>query len=150
MKLLRDYLANLGRSHNLTVSNQEILKCSMMGLDDKRKKMLIVTGLSEGRPHHEIIDLNDVRSCSVKKYYGKIDVNGLKDRELNQYLEKIVLQIGFRSIRQSADILFYRRTDNDIRELPELELKARKWMELLSENLPSSLNKKLPLQDLKL
>lgn len=79
MKLLLDYLINLGCRHNLTISNQEILKCSMMGLDD-------------------------------------------------------------------ADILIYKRTDNDLRELPELELKARKWMELLSENLPISLNEKLPLK----
>ena len=146
MKLLLDYLINLGCRHNLTISNQEILKCSMMGLDDKRKKLLIVNGLPEGKPHHYVIDLNDIRSCSVKKYYGRIDINGLKNRELNQYLEKIVLQIEFGSAKQSADILIYKRTDNDLRELPELELKARKWMELLSENLPISLNEKLPLK----
>jgi hypothetical protein len=141
MKLLVDYLTSLGRRHNLSISNQEILKRWMIGLDDTKKKLLIVNGLSEGRHHHYVIDVNYIRSCSVKKYYGRIDVNGLKNRELNQYLEKIVLQIEFHSLKQSIDILIYKRNDNDIRELPELELKARKWMELLSKKIPNTKKK---------
>jgi hypothetical protein len=147
MKLLFDYLTELGRKHNLTFPLQEILKDCIMGLDDMKKKLLIVSGINERRPHHYVIDLNEVSSCSVKKYYGRINVNGLKNRELNQYLEKIVLQIEFHSNKQSADILIYKRSDNDIRELPGLELKARKWMELLSKISPNSLKRKnLPLQ----
>jgi hypothetical protein len=43
--------------------------------------------------------------------------------------------------------LIYKQTDNDLRELPGLELKANKWMELLSKISPNSLKKKnLPLK----
>jgi hypothetical protein len=147
MKLLSDYLTELGSGHNLNFSRQEILRHCIIGLDDMKKKILIVSGIIERRPHHYVIDLNEVSSCSVKKYYGRINVNGLKNRELNHYLEKIVLQFEFHSNKQSAEILIYKRTDNDIRELPELELKAKKWMELLAEISPRSLKKKnLPLK----
>lgn len=141
MKQLLDYLSRLGSKYNLTFSGQEILGDSIMGLDGVQKKLLIVSGILDDRPHHDVIDLNEVNSCSVKKYYGRINANGLKNRELNQYLEKIMLQLGFQK-KQPADILIYKRTDNDIRELPELELKAKKWMELLSTILPNSLKKK--------
>lgn len=141
MKQLLDYLKSLESKHNLTFSGQEILKDSMIGLDGEKKKLLIVNDI-KNRPHHYIIDLNEVSSCSVKKYYGRINVNGLKNRKLDQCLEKIVLRFGFHSQKQPADILVYKRTDNDIRELPALELKAKKWMELLSKILSESPKKK--------
>ena len=147
MKLHLDYLTQLGSTYNVTFSRQEILKDFMLGLDDKKKKLLIVSGIIEGRLHHDITDLNEISSCSVKKHYGRINVNGLKNRELNHYLEKVVLQIEFHSNKQPVDILIYQRKDNDIRELPELELKAKKWMELLSKISTNSLKKKnLPLK----
>jgi hypothetical protein len=147
MKQFLDYLTRLASLHNLTLSNQEILKDYMIGLDGLQKKLLVVSGILKGRHHHHVIDLNEVSSCSVKKYYGRIEINGLKNKELNQYLDKIDLQLEFQSNKKPADILMYKRTDNDIRELPELELKARKWMKLLSEILPGSLKKKnLPVK----
>jgi hypothetical protein len=146
MKQLLNYLTRLGSRYNLTLSHQEVGKSYIIGLDGVQKKLLVVSGFLKGRLHHQLIDLNEVISCSVKKYYGKINVNGLKNRALNQYLNKIDLQLEFHSKKQPADILFYKRTENDLRELPELELKARKWMELLSEIIPGSLKKwDLPL-----
>jgi len=142
MKLLLEYITKLGSGNNLTFSSQEILKHCLIGLDEEKKKMLVVSGIPEGRPHHAVIDLNEVSGCAVKKYYGRIDVNGLVNKGLNQYLEKMVLQIEFLSKKQTADILIYKQTDNDIRELPVLELKAKKWMELLLEISPNCLKKK--------
>lgn len=147
MKQLLDYLTSLGSRNNLTFSDQEILGDCIMGLDGEQKKLLIVSGIFADLPHHQVIDLNEISSCAVKKYYGRINVNGLKNRELNQYLEKIVLQLEFHSKEQPADFLIYKRTDNDIRQLPELELKAKKWMELLSSISANLLKKKkLPVK----
>ena len=145
MKQLLDYITILGSKHNLILLTQEILNDSVIGLDGEKKKLLIVSGI-KSRPHHYFIDLNEVSSCSVKKYYGSINVNGLKNRELDQYLEKIVLQFTFHSQKQPVNMLIYKRIDNDIRELPALELKAKKWMELLSTMTTKTLKRKpLPL-----
>ena len=141
MKLLLAYLTKLGSEQNLSFRVQEILKHCLIGLDERKKKVLIVSGITEGQPHHFVIDLNEVSGCSVKKYYGRINVNGLVNRGLNQYLEKMDLQIELHSKKQPADILIYKQTDNDIRELPKLELKARKWMELISRISPNFLKK---------
>lgn len=147
MKLLLEYLNKLGTEHNLDFSVQEILKHCIIGLDEKKKKVLIVNNNPDNLPGYYIIDLNEVSRSSVKKYYGRIKVNGLVSRGLNQYLEKMDLQIEFLSEKQPADILIYKQIDNDIRELPKLEFKARKWMELISRISPNSLTKeKRPLE----
>jgi phosphoenolpyruvate synthase/pyruvate phosphate dikinase len=141
MKQLSDYFSRLGSKYNMAFSGQEILRDCIMGFDGIQKKLLVLSGIKKGPFREHIIDLNEAISCSVKKYYGRIDANGLRKKQLDQYLEKMVLQFGFRSKREPADILFYTRIYNDISELSVLEQKARKWRELLSKIFPDPLNK---------
>ena len=146
MKLLIDHFSRLGSKHSLAFSSQEILKDGIMGLDGIKRKLLVLSGIKKGTFKESIIDLNEVISCSVKKYYGRIKANGLKKKKLEQYLERMVLHFGFRSEKGTAHIQFYNKTDNDLNELPELEQKAGKWREMLSKMLPHPLRKKpLPL-----
>lgn len=139
MKQLIDHFSRVGSKYNLAFSSQEILKDCIMGFDGIQRKLLVLSGINKGAFRPYIIDLNEVISCSVKKYYGRIGANGLQKRKLEQYLEKMVLHFGFRSKKEPADILFYKQTDNDIIELPELERKAGKWRDILSKMLPGPL-----------
>src|ERR1044072_2899941 len=95
MKQLLDYFSRLGTKYNLNFSGQEILKDHILGLDGIQRKLLVLSGIHSGRLHDCIIDLNEVRSCSLKKYYGKILANGLTSKKLEQYIEKIWLHIDF-------------------------------------------------------
>jgi hypothetical protein len=144
MKQLLDYFSRLGTKYNLNFSGQEILKDHILGLDGIQRKLLVLSGIHSGHLHDCIIDLNEVRNCSLKKYYGRILANELRSKKLEQYLEKIWLHIDFNTGQQGADILFYKQADQPIDELPNLEQKARRWKDLLSKLKPVQAKKSIP------
>jgi hypothetical protein len=139
MKRLLDYFSRLGSKYNLTFSSQEVLRNCIVGLDGIQRKLLVLSGTNNGPLSEYVIDLNEVSHCSVKKQYGSIEVNGLRKRKLEQYLEKMSLNFKFLIEKQPANIQFYKQTENHISELPELESRAEKWKIILSKMLPVSL-----------
>jgi uncharacterized pyridoxamine 5'-phosphate oxidase family protein len=139
MKRLLDYFSRLGSKYNLTFSSQEVLRNCIVGLDGIQRKVLVLSGTNNGPLSEQIIDLNLVSQCSVKKQYGHIAVNGLRKRKLDHYLEKMSLNFKFLTEEQPANIQFYGHTDNHISELPALEHKVEKWKVVLSKMLPVSL-----------
>ncbi|PWV56333.1 hypothetical protein C7475_101848 [Chitinophaga sp. S165] len=141
MKRLLDYFSRLGSKYNLTFSSQEVLRSCIIGLDGVQRKLLILNGINNGPLSEYIIDLNEVSDCSVKKEYGRIQVNGLRKRKLEQYLERMTLNFKFLIEKQPEDIPFFKQTENHISELPRLEDKAEKWKVILSKMLPVSLKK---------
>jgi hypothetical protein len=141
MKRLLDYFSRLGSKYNLTFSSQEVLRSCIIGLDGVQRKLLILSGINNGPLSEYVIDLNDVSNCSVKKEYGRIQVNGLRKRKLEQYLERMTLNFKFLIEKQPAGIPFYRQTENSVSELADLEDKAERWKVILSKMLPVSLKK---------
>jgi hypothetical protein len=141
MKRLLDYFSRLGSKYNLTFSSQEVLRSCVIGLDGVQRKLLILSGINNGPLSEYVIDLNEVSNCSVKKEYGRIQVNGLRKRKLEQYLERMTLNFKFLIEKQPADIPFYKQTENHVSELAGLEDKAEKWKVILSKMLPVSLKK---------
>jgi hypothetical protein len=141
MKRLLDYFSRLGSKYELTFSSQEVLRNCIIGLDGVQRKLLILNGISNGALTEYVIDLNQVSNCSVQKQYGRIHVNGLRKRKVEQYLEKMTLHFRFLMEKQPADIPFFKQAENNISELRELEDKAEKWKTILSKMLPVSLKK---------
>lgn len=140
MNKLLDYFSRLGSRYNLNFSGLEVLKDGIIGFDGIKRKLLVLSGVKKGHLQEYVIDLSDVKTCSVKKYYGKINANGLRHKRLEQYLEKMVMHFDFHSKKQAVDILFYKPAHDTIHELPQLEQKAQKWKRLLSKLLkPHSL-----------
>ena len=80
-----------------------------------------------------IIDLDEIKRCTVKKEYGSIKVGELKNKKIDQYLEQITLHFEFNNGRYDAEIPFYRPLNNQIVEMPELEQKARRWETIISK-----------------
>ncbi|WP_149697773.1 hypothetical protein [Chitinophaga sp. CF418] len=141
MKRLLDYFSRLGSKYNLSFSSQEVLMNCIIGLDGVQRKLLVLNGINSGALTEHVIDLNQVSNCSVKKQYGHIHVNGLKQRKLEQYLENMTLHFKFMVEKQPADIQFFKQAENNISELSDLENKAEKWKVILSKMLPVSLKK---------
>lgn len=139
MKRLLDYFSRLGSKYNLTFSSQEVLRNCIIGLDGIQRKLLVLSGINQGSLTEYVIDLNEVSKCSVKRQYGSIQVNGLRKRRLEQYLERMTLNFKFLVEKQPADIQFFKQTENHISELPELEKRVEKWKVILSKMLPVSL-----------
>ena len=131
MNNILKYYNQLGTENGLAFSSNEFLKNSIMGLDGLNRKILFVT--KEDQYYGStIIDLKQVKNCSVKKIYGTINGGDLKNHKLEQFLEKIILHFEIYN-KPAVEILFYTHIENHIYEMHDLEKKARHWEAILSK-----------------
>ncbi|HWI91300.1 MAG TPA: hypothetical protein VNT20_08490 [Flavisolibacter sp.] len=131
---MNNMLKHFSRSateNNLNFSSQEILRNSILALDGVHRKIVVVSK-NEDLYSSQLIDLNEVKDCTVKKIYGTIKVGDLKSHKLEQHLEKIVLHFDLMQ-KPPVEIIFYKNTHNHIYETQELEQKARHWEAILSK-----------------
>ena len=129
-KILRHF-SQIGTENNLSFSSQEMLNDSLLGLDGMKRKILVVKKVNDNY-ESMVIDLRDVKSCSVKKKYGTIKADDLKNNKLEKYLEEIVLHFDLNN-KPSAEISFYNDVENNVYQTMELEQKARHWEAILSK-----------------
>jgi hypothetical protein len=131
MNQLLNQFSRAGTENNLSFSSQELLNNCVLGLDGVNRKILVVT-----KQDHDytslIIDLNEVKSCMVKKMFGTIKADAYKEGKLEQYLEQIVLHFDL-SGKPAVEIVFYKNFENHVYETMELEQKARRWEAILSK-----------------
>jgi hypothetical protein len=135
MKQLLDYFSRLGSKYHLRFSGQEILTDCIFGFDGINKKILVLSGIQQGRYSEQVIDLDKVSRCTVKKYYGSIQANALATTPLDQYLEKLEVAVTFHNEEKTVAIPFYKTPGSALSELPQLERKAKRWNTLLSKLL---------------
>jgi hypothetical protein len=122
----------IGSQHNLRFSSQEVLKDAVIGLDGVNRKLLLLERAADGAVHSHVLDLADVKSCTVKKEYGAINGGDLKAKKLEQYLHRITLQFLLLG-KPAVEFVFYKHVDNHINEMAELEHKAKHWEAILSK-----------------
>ena len=132
------HFSQLGAENTLNFSSQELLHNCVLGLDGINRKILVVTK-EDSFYTSVIINLDDVKSCTVKKIYGTIKVGDLKKHKLEQYLEKIVLHVELHG-KPSVEIVFYENSNSHIYESLELEQKAKHWEAILSKMQKRSKN----------
>jgi hypothetical protein len=133
MNQLLKYFSQLGTENDLNFSSQEILKNCILGLDGVQRKILVVQR-EDGFFGSFIIDLREVKNCTVKKIYRTINVGDIKNRKLEQNLEKIVLHFDLKK-NSSVEVVFYKHFENHLLEALELEQKAKNWDAILSKML---------------
>ena len=133
MNHLLHRFSELGSAYNLTFSSQEILHDCIIGLDGVHRKILVTKSIEEIITHTELIDLSEVKSCSVIKHYGNIKGGELRAKKLETYLELIALHFERTNNQPSIEIPFYQHRKNSIYELEKREKKARHWEMLLSK-----------------
>jgi hypothetical protein len=131
MKKLLNYFSQSGTASGLVFSSQEVLKECVFGIDGTHRKVLVVNR-EHGQLSSFIIDLRQVKNCSVKKIYGTIQAGDLNSNKLDHFLEKIILQ--FESDHAgAAEISFYRHSSNHVFDTLEMEKKAKEWQAILSK-----------------
>lgn len=132
MNQLLNAFRQRGAEHNLSFSSQEIFKDGIIGLDGVHRKLLVLERDADKDLSSFVIDLNEVKSCSVKKEYGTINSGDLKARKLEQYLKQISLHFVVYD-KPSVDVVFYEHFENHVFEIGELENKAKHWEAILSK-----------------
>ena len=128
------HFSKLGTLYNLSFSSQEILGNVIIGLDGIHRKILILE-VSDAIMNNYVIDLTEVKHCTVKKYYGNIKPGGLKNNKMESFLEKICLHFEFHEEKESKEVVFYNHNANQLYELSVLEQKAIHWKEILEKML---------------
>jgi hypothetical protein len=134
-RLLRQF-SLLGTTYALSFSSQELLTHSILGLDGIRRKLLYIEAKGETCAH-KLIDLEEVKSCSIQKIYqGKIP-SASKERAESQ-VQDIVLQFIFKHDQEPVTIPFYSMALHSIYQMAELETKAKEWQVMLSKMLTAN------------
>ncbi|HEV7330718.1 MAG TPA: hypothetical protein VGN63_06755 [Flavisolibacter sp.] len=141
MNHLLHRFSELGSVYNLTFSSQEILHNCIIGLDGLNRKILVTKSSEEVITHTELIDLSEIKSCSVIKHYGNIKGGELRAKKLETYLELIALHFERNNNQPSIEIPFYQYRKNSIPEIERLEKKAKHWEMLLSKMIPVPVKK---------
>jgi hypothetical protein len=126
--------SELGTQYNLSFTSQEVLKQRIIGLDGLNRKLLLLAE-ENGKYDWDIIDLNEVKSCTVKMTYSRINAGDLDSKKLADYMENIALEFEFKTGRQNVSLPFYTAALNHIFEMGELEEKAKGWEAMLSKLL---------------
>ncbi len=111
---------------NLKFSKKEILGNLIIGLDDVNKKLMIFKRAGD-EYHSQVIDLNEVKDCSKRKVYLKIDVNTRKSEKYENYVEEIVLSFSIPLQLKHENVSFYDSGVHGLRDLAEAEQKATEW-----------------------
>jgi hypothetical protein len=133
MKQLSYQLSRIGSEYNLSFASQEVLKDYVFGLDAMKRKILFIHRLQNGVYHDEVIVLDEIKTCTVKKVYGSIERGTLKNKKLDQHLIKIVLHFEFNNNKEAVELCFYDDRQNSVYQISEMEQKARHWQAILSK-----------------
>lgn len=130
-----------GIENNVSFSSQEILNDCVIGFDGKHRKLLILKQSNPSEYDWQIIDLDDILNCFIKKTYRSIKAGVLKKRRIEDYLETINLRLEFPDCREPIEIPFYEHASHKGRKISELDKRAKSWQIMLSKMLKSQLKK---------
>ncbi len=125
-------LSKLGSVFNLSFSSHEMLDEKIFGVDGIKRKILVVEE-KNGSNSSYIIELDKVKSISVKTVYDSIKRNDLTDKRLNEFLKTMHLQFEFTDGRDAVALPFFENKKNNIEELPVLERKTKNWKMIFSK-----------------
>lgn len=116
----------LGKERNLKFTRMDVLGDFIMGLDDVYNKIMVLTK-SESIYDSFVIDLNEVKSCSKRNIYKRINIGTAKRDEYESYVDEIFLVFDFQEKTEQITLCFYESGRNNLLEMPVLEQKARDW-----------------------
>ncbi len=130
---LLDRFSRLAMKNNLSFSSQDILENALIGLDGIQRKVLFISRTGEEKYDSIVIDLNSVKSCSVRNVYRSMNVGTAKNRKVEQLLDRVVLEFETGYGDSPIQITFFQQLVNHFSVLKELEQKAKNWESMLSK-----------------
>ena len=138
---LLNHFSKLGTENKLSFSSQEFLENCIIGLDGIQRKLLILKKIDKDEYDSILLDLNEVKKCSKKNIYTRVNIGTSKKERFENHLDKIVLDFDFIDNRQPVQISFFEPITNHVFAMLELEQKAKKWETILSQIANTGLKK---------
>ena len=131
-KIMYLQLSELGSKFSMSFSSHEVLGNKIMGLDGIKKKIMVLEQ-TDGQCHSYIIDLDEVKTITVKRIYSSIKAGELKKRRMEEFLKTIQLQFDFENGKEDIFLPFYESKIDNINDLQGLERKIKNWQMMLSK-----------------
>ena len=139
-RLLKRF-SELGTAYNLSYSSQEILTNGVIGLDGMNRKLVFLTEVDRVSFLESVIDLNEVKKCTVRKVFSNTRWGIFRNRQLPTYVESISLNFEFHNGKDPVEIPFYNHLDNPVFHPDDMEQKAERCKQMLTKMLKSPLKK---------
>ena len=118
----------------LNFSKVEVLRATAFALDSAKKKLLLI---NQNDSFFKTIDLRNVEACTIKVDYGRIDAGDLDEKTMNNFIDKVELQISHIDPMTSVNIGFYDTEEDNTSELQELIDKPNNWKDKITAMLPA-------------
>lgn len=122
---------NAATEFNLSIARQQLLGTRMIGYDDANNKLLFLVRTGNKEDGY-LVDLEDVKSCTVNKSYGPI-----KNSRTNPgaYIKMIALQLNYKNGAKPLLLPFYIKAIDAVSEIMERAKQAKEWQTLLSASM---------------
>ena len=120
--------SELSDEFGLSISKQDVAGDRIIGLDEANRNLLFVAKFGDGH----IVDLDDVRSVTVKKEYGLVFDGYTRQKGAKTGVKQIDIELLYKNRAVPVLLSLYDddNSENLIRE-EAIEL-ARKWEKLIS------------------
>ena len=105
-KIRYSLLSKLGSVFNLSFSSHEMLDEKIFGVDGIQRKVLVVEE-KNGSNSSYIIELDKVKSISVKSVYASNMPDKLRTKRLQEFLKTMHLQFEFDDGREAIALPFF-------------------------------------------
>ena len=135
MNQLLNRFSEFVASRGFSISSQAVLHNTVIGLDGVHRIFIILRYKEEKNVHLQVVHLDEVQACTVRKTYGTIPGGGLANRPLEQYLQSVVLCFTFNTEKLPVEVSFYHHAADLLTQLGTLEQKARDWEAVLTKML---------------
>ena len=132
-KLLAD-LNKIAAHFKLKLSKIEAVRNTAFALDTLRKKILLID--ESDRPFFKTIDLKNIDACTVKVDYTSINAGDLDEKNMEEFVDKVQLQLSHVDPLKSVNIGFYDKNADNVSELRPLIDKATDWRDEITKKLP--------------
>jgi len=127
---------NTAAEFNLSIAKQQLLGNRVIGHDDANNKLLFLAR-NGNKEDGYLVDLEDVKSCTVSKSYGPA-----KNSRTNPgaYIKMIALQLNYKKGAKPLLLPFYIKTIDPVSEIMEKAKQAKEWQILLSASMTKKSN----------
>ena len=128
-------ITRLAKRRSFNISNKEEVGGNVIALDVVKRKLLY----AKINPHTSsclIINLNNLERCTIRKEYNSINAGELKTKKLHHFLKSIFLHLVFKNSSGTLSLPFFDVRKEKQVDIEQLEAKAKKWKNIVSEVLP--------------
>jgi hypothetical protein len=133
-KILLSDLKKICAHLKLNFSKVEVVRKTAFALDTSRKKLVLMD--EKDHPYFKTIDLRNIDACAVKVDYKSIGAGDLDEKNMEDFVDKIQLQISHIDPSKSVNIGFYDTRENNVGDLQLLVDKAEDWRDKITSVLP--------------